>query len=142
MQDAFASVPIIGSVVMLKWAPFRAMNPPFRNFPKRILGPCKSSRIAAYTLAAAEISRIVRMRAACMSSVPCDMFNRKTLTPERSSWSMSCGVSLAGPRVATILVFGMRPSKIARTRGDDFSLYRTKTAIHKAPDETAIAPVG
>jgi len=60
---------------------------------------------------------MVRTRAACISCVPCDIFSRNTLTPPRSSWSTRWGVSLAGPRVATILVFGICVNGLAQTLG-------------------------
>ena len=87
--------------------PVAARNPPFSNLPKRIFGPCRSSRIPTGTCVDFETSRMFWMRAACISCVPWDMFKRKTPTPARSSCSTRCGVSLAGPRVATILVFGI-----------------------------------
>ena len=55
----------------------------------------------------ASAARIASMVARCDSCVPCEKFSRKMSTPARISASSISGVLVAGPMVATILVWRM-----------------------------------
>ncbi|OQB00311.1 MAG: hypothetical protein BWY25_01835 [Chloroflexi bacterium ADurb.Bin222] len=63
--DARAQLPVTCSVVMVNSSPARRTQPPPVNSPSRILGPCRSKRIAARAQ-----RRTAAIRVPCSSSVP------------------------------------------------------------------------
>ncbi|CSD12289.1 Uncharacterised protein [Vibrio cholerae] len=70
----------------------------------RIFGPCKSPNKATWRPSLAAISRTFCARFLWSSAVPCEKFIRTTLAPARIMASRISGLSVEGPKVATIFV--------------------------------------
>src|SRR5579863_7164595 len=92
---------------MVKFAPARRTHLPSAKRPRRIFGPCKSSRMPTGQPVADSASRIVRMRAACCCHCPCEALRRMICAPARISARTVSGASVAGPRVATIFALAI-----------------------------------
>src|SRR5690348_2561767 len=70
----------------------------------RILGPCRSASTPTSRSSLAAAACASRARRRWSSGLPCERFRRTTATPSRRMLSSMPGASVAGPRVATILV--------------------------------------
>src|SRR5260221_1485837 len=79
-------------------------GPPPVSAPVRILGPCRSCKIAMGRPSRAATARTRRIVSACSSSVPCEKLMRATSMPAPASASMLSVLAEAGPSVQTILV--------------------------------------
>ena len=73
----------------------------------RIFGPCRSPMIATCLPTASEISRTARICRPRSSQLPCEQLMRTTSVPASISSARTPGSSVAGPRVAMILVLRM-----------------------------------
>src|SRR5690242_4540019 len=92
-------------VVMVNdWPSGRVTEPPCSSAPVRILGPCRSCRMAMGRSSRAAAARTRAMVMACSACVPWEKLMRATSIPARMSASMRSALALAGPRVQTILV--------------------------------------
>src|SRR5690606_31679029 len=77
---------------------------PFSKLSMRIFGPERSARMPTERPTLRAASRTAMMRRRCSSLPPCEKFTRATSRPARTMASSVAGSSVAGPRVATILV--------------------------------------
>src|SRR5699024_2988247 len=82
----------------------------------RIFGPCKSARIPIARPFSAAATRAASARRRCSSPLPCEKFRRTTLTPASINSPSTPGLSVAGPRVATIFVLRSMRVKLAQLR--------------------------
>src|SRR5208283_370065 len=96
--------PRIFAVVMTNGCPARSVTvPPPASAPVRILGPCRSTRMAMGFWKTAAASRNIAMLCACSACVPCEKFSRATSMPASRSLRIMWGERVAGPMVQTIL---------------------------------------
>ena len=77
---------------------------PSLNVDTRILGPCKSPKIATVLPNFLAISRTFSARPMWSSGVPCEKFMRTTLAPAAMIFSKLLPRSVDGPIVHTIFV--------------------------------------
>src|SRR6516165_8029726 len=111
------ALPLRGSsaVSRVKGAPSLSCTDPSRKHSMRIFGPARSSSTPTQRSARCAASRTCARRRRRSSTVPCEALRRTTSSPARIIWVSTCGSSVAGPSVATILArrrSAPRPSSI------------------------------
>src|SRR5579862_5814794 len=106
-----SAVPAIFLVVMVNFCPKRRRTlRPASSRPVRILGPCRSARMARGFSCLAEAWRRRLARSACSSGVPWEKFKRAQSIPAAISRSIISAEVVAGPMVQTI--FALRISEL------------------------------